>query len=314
MPTHSPVGRRPRTWPARNATARAGGIVPPTATSARFGGKTPTSRDSTAQRPPRRSWRRGNTSSGSEIAGRANFAETGSASRKVTSTASSTWAIHGLRSSSHGRPRRQTTSRVGGGSRRPLTDSAPRPRHRLGACSAWLALVRDVERGTIALASASERPDADPPEAGGELAELVAALVESDLPEADRALHAVARLDHPLYPIVATAILDTTEMFNPYSAWRRHPFCLAVLRHGLDDTRLTGPHFYLRGDEIESTPVRQIQTGRLGLLIEEFTRRGDGRSRLPAHRPDRKDWLEHAEQRVCDVAAQRLTEMIAGVE
>src|SRR5262249_14633787 len=186
--------------------------------------------------------------------------------------------------------------------------------HRLGASSAWLALVRDVERGTIALASASERPDADPPEAGGELAEHVAALGQSGLPEGDGDLHAVARWDHPLSPIVATAILDTTEMSNPYSAWRRHPFCLAVLRHGLDDTRLTGRHFYLRGDEIESTPVRQIQTGRLGLLIEEFTRRGDGRSRLPAHRPDRKDWLEHAEQRVCDVAAQRLTEMIAGVE
>jgi len=186
--------------------------------------------------------------------------------------------------------------------------------HRFGASAAWLALVRNVERGTVSLVRTSEQPGDEVREPARELAELVSDLTETDLPDADRALQALARPDHPWYPLVAAAVLDTGTVLNRYSAWGRHPFCLTVLRQSLDDTRLTGRHFYLRGDEIEHTPLLERQDVRLRFLLEEINGRRDRPSGLPADHPDPKDWLEHAEERVCDVAAQRLTQFLAGIE
>jgi len=117
-----------------------------------------------------------------------------------------------------------------------------------------------------------------------------------------------------VYPLVARAMLDAYEDSYEDRLWRRHPFCLAVLRRGLDETRRTGRHFYLRGDQIEESRARLPESHRLQLLLNAAI---DGlrerRRGLTTARPDPKDWNEHAEEKSCDVAATRLVDLVAGV-
>lgn len=167
--------------------------------------------------------------------------------------------------------------------------------HQLGASGAWIALVRDFERGTLALA---RRPDGepDPDHAHRELASYLDDLDDHRGPDADRALTALADPAHPVRPVLLDAMLDHGRHSRPDDVWYRHPACLTVLRRALDDTTATGRHFYLRGDE-----------------IEEMTSARADRSPLPADRRDPAGWAEHAEERTCDVAAERVTDLVAGV-
>jgi hypothetical protein len=174
--------------------------------------------------------------------------------------------------------------------------------HHLGASAAWQAFAREVERGTLPLGRRPEGEVADREDVQREVHDIVEALGESDLADAGRALYALAAPDHPWRDVIADAMLGSAEAFERRSAWRAHPFSLEILRRGLDDLSGTGRHFYLRGDEIEDTGNRQRRDGRPYVVID-----------TKATRVDPKDWQEHAEERVCDVAAQRLGQILVGL-
>jgi hypothetical protein len=163
--------------------------------------------------------------------------------------------------------------------------------HRLGVSGPWLALARDLERGTRLVAL---RPDGSPDPDEGELdvIRLAFDLIADPVgPEAGRALCALADPEHPRHRAAVDYILGRD------SFWNSHDSCLALLRRALDDDTPTGRHFYLRGDEIETQVGNQS---------------GD-RARLPPDRPNPEDWAEHVEERTRDVAARRVRELVAGV-
>jgi hypothetical protein len=176
-----------------------------------------------------------------------------------------------------------------------ITDDPARRRlfalaaHQLGASGAWLALARDLERGSLPIAR-SPGGEFDPEIADGELEEFVRALIEHPLPDADRVLFALAAPDHPWGDMVARSVLTGDSVFD------RHPVCLAVLRRALDDSTLTGRDYYLRSDEIELTgPDRKPV-----------------RTKLPPSKPEPSGWVEHAAERERDGAAERLAGLVAG--
>lgn len=167
--------------------------------------------------------------------------------------------------------------------------------HRLGTSAALLNLARAIEQGTLPLAREADGSPGDRETAEQEMRANVDILAGWQSDDADRALNALADADHPYSELVADAILDMRDEFERSSPYRRHPFVLALLRRKLDDTRGRGRHFYLRGDE-----------------IEESTRRRTRCAPLPEHCPGPGAFLEHAEECVCDVAAQRLSDILAG--
>jgi hypothetical protein len=166
--------------------------------------------------------------------------------------------------------------------------------HRLGAPGALVALARDFERGALAL---GRGPDGErtPHQARAELAWYLDEF-DRPLPDADRALYALADPDHPWHRLYIQAMLDNGPDSHYYPSWHQHPVCLAALRRVLNDAERTGRHFYLRGDEIEEAGGRRSQW-----------------SALPADRRDPAAWAEHAEERTCDAAAVRVTELVVGV-
>src|SRR5206468_1734414 len=69
-----------------------------------------------------------------------------------------------------------------------------------------------------------------------ELRDIVRYLSGVSLPEADRALNALGDRKHPAHAVAAKAILADAYRFEQMG-WTGHPYCLAILRRGLDDKK-----------------------------------------------------------------------------
>jgi hypothetical protein len=93
----------------------------------------------------------------------------------------------------------------------------------------------DFRIGKIALPG-DDRPQTNPFDQPGyvELRGIVTYLAEVKLPEADRALYALADRKHPAHAQAAKAILAGGFRFEE-SGWTNHPYCLTILRAALDD-------------------------------------------------------------------------------
>jgi hypothetical protein len=116
---------------------------------------------------------------------------------------------------------------------------------------------------------------------------------------ADRALHALADAKNPLHHRVAARVRDARSSFDD-GWWVAHPFALRILRPGLDDLQPTG-----------STVA--IEHGKDGERLTSKTHDGSGSMGLPALLRDPAVRRERAEERACDVAAERISKLIAGV-
>ena len=126
---------------------------------------------------------------------------------------------------------------------------------------------------------------------------LVARLIACDLPEMHEALHLLADRSHPYYPLaIACALKEDLQDRWTIPCRLRHPVRLVFLAQKLNDFRPTGVHYYLRGDEIEISGEPR------------FRRRLYRDRSLPVG-----TLLEHAEERVAEEFAQRLSGMIVGL-
>jgi hypothetical protein len=164
----------------------------------------------------------------------------------------------------------------------------------LGVAGPLVALAREVATGTVPF---PPPPDAErgPQVAQEAVRELLDALIDCDRPETDDALYALADPGHPYYPLAERAVLADPDFRDRGSVWKRHPFCLAVLRNGLADRRPTGGHSYRRGEDVED------QAG------------GKPRWWTPPGGADPAGWAEHVERRAADDAADRLAELVVGL-
>ncbi|HJZ93826.1 MAG TPA: hypothetical protein VKE40_23335 [Gemmataceae bacterium] len=171
-----------------------------------------------------------------------------------------------------------------------------RAAHALGVSGPLVRLARDTAAGPARLAPGSA-PDESSDEATiVALRDVVELLADSGLPDADEALYALVDPAHPYYRIVSRVLLVDPSVLRSISPWKSHPFCLAILGRGLKDRGTTGVHYYLRGNEVEESNGTKPR-----------------RESVPADPDDRDTWLEHVEQRVADVAAERLSMIAVGL-
>ncbi len=122
---------------------------------------------------------------------------------------------------------------------------------------------------------------------------IVSYLGKVPLPEADRALYALADPEHPLHERAAREVLDDWHVGSPFLA---HPYCLSILRKALNDKTLTGITVAVSNNVLEWT--------------------GDGGTRsmsLPALLKDPSKRKGKVLERGCDKAAETLSWLVVGV-
>ena len=160
--------------------------------------------------------------------------------------------------------------------------------HFLDQPKPFAALAEEFRLGKIALPAGE---DADE-----ELRGMIASLIDVGTPTANNALNAVANPKHPQNAAVAKKVLtERTDGFDR-GPWFAHPFCLSILRGGLDDTTRTGAKYV-----IEKNSLKHIE--------------GNGWSSggLPEFLADAKQRNTEAVERKCDLAADKLNTLVIGL-
>ncbi len=121
------------------------------------------------------------------------------------------------------------------------------------------------------------------------LERAVVALGTARTPACEKALAALARPEHPRHAWIRDRLLSCHPGFSP--AWFAHPFGLQVLRRALEDVQPTGREIVLDGEQ-----ARYLH--------------GSGWSSRDL--PEGGPWRAKAAERVCDVAADQILELVAG--
>jgi len=135
------------------------------------------------------------------------------------------------------------------------------------------------------------------PEKGAveELGAIIERLSYAQNADADRALLALAEPTHPYNALVKQQVLAKHVLLDE-GPWFMRPWCLAVLRRALDDTSPTGTHYAMDKNDLRYTEDGRIRTG----LLPEFLK-------------DAKDRRQEADERLCDLAAMRLNDLVLGL-
>jgi hypothetical protein len=128
-----------------------------------------------------------------------------------------------------------------------------------------------------------------------ELGGIVGYLASAGTPEADSALYALAEPSHPAHQLAAHMIFSKNPDSLENHVWFEHPFCLAVLRKGLDNERPTGATF-----KIEKDSLKRVEKD------------GWGSRGIPEILKDPAVRKEEAPERVCDQAAERVGQLVFG--
>jgi hypothetical protein len=169
--------------------------------------------------------------------------------------------------------------------------------YQLGFPAPLTNLAREVEAGTLSLGLGIEIGNRRREFIESNLSDVLTSLHRSELKEAHDALYALADTAHPFHALLYRLLLqEQLHRFRP-PGWAFHPFVVPIMSLRLTDSRSTGVHYYLRGDEIE--------------ILEPGQRPRRYPMLGPMDRPD--EWVEHAEERVADVAAEQLSEIVAGI-
>lgn len=165
----------------------------------------------------------------------------------------------------------------------------------LGYPGPMLMLARDLQRGSIVLTEHDEGDNQSRRHVARALKAVVNTLIASKLREADEALFSLADTDHPLFLLSSQIVRDEDYRFlNTPTA--EHPFFVAVLAKSLADLRVTGVHYYLRGDVVEVSGERERDRNRMT-------------------RPECVGvrWMEHSQERTADTIATLLTNVVCGL-
>jgi hypothetical protein len=160
--------------------------------------------------------------------------------------------------------------------------------HFLDQPKAFAALAEDFRAGKITLPAGEEGSD--------ELGGMIGSLIDVGTPVANNALGALADRKHPQYAAVAKKVLsERTDGFDR-GPWFAHPFCLSILRGGLDDSTPTGGKF-----SIEKESLKRVE--------------GSGWSSggIPKFLADPKSRKTEAEERNCDRAADKLNSLVVAM-
>lgn len=169
--------------------------------------------------------------------------------------------------------------------------------YRLGNPRPMIDFAREVEEGSLKLPKSDREydNDSDRPEIMM-IRGIVMELSNVDLPEANRALYALADPQHAYYPVVSQRVLNAYSGGRDSGEWCWHPFCLTILRKSLDDMTPAGAKYQIKDGRLSE----QFKTGSFGRPIPDFL--ADPNSRLSA-----------ADGRVCDLSAARLTATVLGI-
>lgn len=124
---------------------------------------------------------------------------------------------------------------------------------------------------------------------------IVGAFALAGTAEADRALEAIAREDHPAHGLVRDYLLQGSTGTNDYRALFMHRYCLAVLRRALDDGTASGVMY--RRVSADRVHEQHLDWSREGALPEELAG---------------EDLRADAIGRRCDLAAAAISSMVYG--
>ncbi|HEX3151987.1 MAG TPA: hypothetical protein VHR66_28195 [Gemmataceae bacterium] len=166
----------------------------------------------------------------------------------------------------------------------------------LGVSGPMVRVCREMASGNVWVPSVGPGNGAPPQFDKDSTLDLLVTISNEPLAEADDALFAVAEKDHPYFPFMSKCAIDRWNN-RRYQFVLDHPYHITLLRNLLTDTTPTGGHYFLRGDEIE-----ELRIGRRPDL-----------SGLPTTHADPRLWHEHVEQRVADVAADKLSDFVFGL-
>jgi hypothetical protein len=159
------------------------------------------------------------------------------------------------------------------------------------------AFARDFQAGKVNLPK-DDKPDTNAWDQPGtvELRGIVRYLASVGTPVVDRALMALADVKHPYHALAARWVLSDEAGWHIGSPWLEHPFCLAILRQGLDDSRPTGATFKIWGENLVRITVNgSSPTGIPWALADPAARKAE------------------AKERACDRAAERLKKLMIGL-
>lgn len=169
--------------------------------------------------------------------------------------------------------------------------------HRLGASQPLKDFAIDFRAGKIVL-PANNQPQTNENDQPGnvELLGIIRYLSSAATPEAERALYALANHDHPYHKMAADRVLQETVDWTDSMPWFAHPYCVAILREQLENTERTGGVYRIEQDRLTEQQTHLVTSGTIpDLLADPATRR------------------DQAPQRVCDLAAEKLSRLVIGL-
>jgi hypothetical protein len=159
---------------------------------------------------------------------------------------------------------------------------------------AFLTFVEYFRAGKVVLGASADK----------EFNRIIRALSDAKTPEADRALEALVNAAHPQHDLFLQKILTEESRWFGRGPWFSRPVCLTVLRQSLDDTTPTRARYSVE----KNTLWRRFQIGGFG----ESAHPDLGRP-LPAFLANPEDRQDVVPERICDLAAEKLGDLVAGL-
>ena len=166
--------------------------------------------------------------------------------------------------------------------------------HVLGNSSPMISYAKEIEKGSLRLPGNNEPNTNENDQPGNvELTGIVDYLTKANMPECDSALFALAAPNHPYHSLTVNCVFRSMGIGKEIGIG--HPFCLAILRAALNDTKPTGFTWRIEQGVLECTGDQ----GSSSQSIPDFLTN-------PAVR------REQAVERVCDDAAVKVGELVFG--
>jgi CHAT domain-containing protein/Tfp pilus assembly protein PilF len=126
--------------------------------------------------------------------------------------------------------------------------------HLLGDSSELITLADEVRSGQLPVAELTQAIQQQYHPTADAFCDLLEAFVHSALSEAERALEALAHPGHRFHLLARHLLLTKSVDSRDHKSLFEHPFCVALLRHALEDTSLTGVEV-----QVSPTEVSEVQ-------------------------------------------------------
>jgi hypothetical protein len=152
----------------------------------------------------------------------------------------------------------------------------------------FAALVEEFRLGKIKFSAGG---DADE-----ELRAMIGSLIDVGTPGSNHALNALSDPKHPQCAAVTKKVLNERVDGFDRGPWFAHPYCLRILRGGLDDTTPTGAKYTIEKDSLKRIEANGWSSGS-----------------IPEYFADPKIRKMAADERRCDQVAEKLNSLVVGM-